>query len=200
MTIGTDQTIKGSSRISYTGHNGVDFRTSVLEKGEDEFISDYKKNRPNQTVESIQIINLDSLEELAELNVKTVYNEAYTVAGDHLYFSPMLGNGEISNPFKATERIYPVDFGVPEEETYIANFSIPDTYTVEELPKQENVMLPNNGGRFQYSCLLDGNTLKITSKINLKKAIYSQEEYGLLREFYSRIVSKHAEQVVFKKK
>ncbi|MEY4538972.1 MAG: hypothetical protein RLZZ306_729 [Bacteroidota bacterium] len=200
MTIGTDQTIKGSSKISYAGHNGVDFRTSVLEKGEDNFIAEYKKNRPNQTVESIQIVNLDSLEELAELNVKTIYNEAYTIAGDRLYFSPMLGNGENSNPFKVSERKYPVDFGVPEEESYIANFSIPDTYTVEELPKQENVMLPNNGGRFLYSCFLDGNTLKITSKITLKRAIYSEEEYGFLREFYNRIVSKHAEQVVFKRK
>jgi Domain of Unknown Function with PDB structure (DUF3857) len=200
MTIGTDQTIKGSSRISYTGHNGVDFRTSVLKKGKDNFMSEYKKNRPNQTVESIQIINLDSLEELAELNVKTTYNEAYTIAGDRVYFSPMLGNGETSNPFKVKERKYPVDFGVPEEENYVASFLIPDTYTVEELPKQENVVLPNNGGRFLYSCQLDGNTLKIISKITLKRAVYSEEEYAFLREFYNRIVSKHAEQVVLKKK
>jgi Domain of Unknown Function with PDB structure (DUF3857)/Transglutaminase-like superfamily len=200
MKISTDQNIKGSSRISYTGHNGVDFRTSVLKKGKDNFMSEYKKNRPNQTVESIQIINLDSLEELAELNVKTTYNEAYTIAGDRVYFSPMLGNGETSNPFKVKERKYPVDFGVPEEENYVASFLIPDTYTVEELPKQENVVLPNNGGRFLYSCQLDGNTLKIISKITLKRAVYSEEEYAFLREFYNRIVSKHAEQVVLKKK
>ncbi len=200
MTIGTDQTIKGTSRISYTGHNGVDFRTAVLKKGKEDFISEYKKNRPNQIIESMQIVNLDSLEESAELNVKTTYSEAYTIAGDRLYFSPMLGNGESSNPFKVKERKYPVDFGVPEEETYIASFSIPDTYIIEELPKQENVMLPNNGGRFLYSCLLDGNTLKITSRVNLKKAIYSEEEYAFLREFYDRIVSKHAEHVIFKKK
>jgi hypothetical protein len=200
MEITPDQSIKGISRISYFGHNAADFRATVIKKGKDTYLSDYKKNRPNQTVESLQIINLDSLEELAELEVKTKYNEAYTIAGERLYISPMLGYGEDANPFKVTERKYPVDFGVPQEETFIASYSIPDSYAVEEMPKQEVINLPNNGGKFLFSCNADNGILKISSRIMLKKAIYSEAEYPSLREFYNRIVSKHAEQVVLKKK
>jgi hypothetical protein len=200
MEITPDQSIKGISRISYFGHNAADFRATVIKKGKDTYLSDYKKNRPNQTVESLQIINLDSLEELAELEVKTKYNEAYTIAGERLYISPMLGYGEDANPFKVTERKYPVDFGVPQEETFIASYSIPDSYAVEEMPKQEVINLPNNGGKFLFSCSADNGILKVSSRIMLKKAIYSEAEYPSLREFYNRIVSKHAEQVVLKKK
>ena len=68
------------------------------------------------------------------------------------------------------------------------------------MPKAESILLPNNGGRFLFSCVNENGELKITSKITLKKAIYSSEEYRFLREFYSRIVSKHAEQIVLKRK
>ena len=200
MVINPDQSIKGTSKTSFAGHSAVDFRTSVIVKGKDSYLSDYKKNRPNQTIESIQIINLDTLEDLAELETKTTLNEAYTIAGNRIYFSPMLDEGEEKNPFKALERKYPVDFGVPQEETYIATFSIPEGYIVEDMPRPENVSLPNDSGKFTFLCMDENGSLKITSKITLKRAIYSEEEYHLLREFYNRIVGKHAEQVVFKKK
>jgi hypothetical protein len=200
MEITTDQSIKGTSKVSFFGHNAADFRATVIKKGKETYLSDYKKNRPNQTVESLQVINLDSLEELAEMEVKTKYNEAYTIAGDRLYISPMLGEGEESNPFKVEERKYPVDFGVPQEETFIASYLIPDSYVIEEMPKQEVINLPNNGGKFLFSCNAENGILKLTSRITLKKAIYPEAEYPSLREFYNRIVSKHAEQVVLKKK
>ena len=199
MTIGTDQSIKGNSQITFVGHSAADFRNAVLLKGKDSYLSNYKKNRPNQAIESLEIINLDTLEKEASLSVKTTFNEAYSMAGERIYITPMLGEGERNNPFNLNERQYPVDFGVPQEETYIANFLLPVGYAVEEMPKMENVLLPNNGGRFLFSCINENGELKITSKITLKKAIYSPEEYHSLREFYSKIVSKHAEQVVLKK-
>ena len=200
MTIGTDQSIKGISQTTFIGHSATDFRNTVLSKGKNSYLSDYKKIRPNQSIESLQIANLDTLEKEPSLTVKTTFNEAYSMAGERIYISPMLGEGESSNPFKIQERQYPVDFGVPQEETYIANLSLPEGYAVEEMPKMESLSLPNNGGRFLFSCINENGELKITSKIILKKAIYSPEEYHSLREFYSRIVSKHAEQVVLKRR
>ena len=200
MAINPDQVIKGISKTSFIGHSAVDFRTLVISTGKDKYLSDFKKNRPNQNIESLRIINLDTLEDLAELEAKTTLNEAYTIAGNRIYFSPMLEDGEQKNSFKAIERKYPVDFGVPQEDTYIATFSIPEGYIVEDMPKPENVSLPNDGGKFMFICMDENGFLKITSKITLKRAIYTEEEYEALREFYNRIVSKHAEQVVFKKK
>ena len=200
MTVGTDQSIKGISQTTFIGHSAADFRNTVLSKGKDNYISDYKKIRPNQSIESLQIANLDTLEKEPSMTVKTTFNEAYSTAGGRMYITPMLGEGEESNPFKIEERQFPVDFGVPQEETYLATLSLPEGYIVEEMPKAESILLPNNGGRFLFSCINENGELKITSKITLKKAIYSSEEYRFLREFYSRIVSKHAEQIVLKRK
>ena len=199
MTIGTDQSIKGIGQTTFVGHSAADFRNTVLSKGKDNYLSDYKKIRPNQSIESLQIANLDTLEKEPNLTVKTTFNEAYSMAGGRIYITPMLGEGEESNPFKIQDRQFPVDFGVPQEGTYLATLSLPRGYIVEEMPKMESILLPNNGGRFLFSCVNENGELKITSKIILKKAIYSSEEYRSLREFYSRIVSKHAEQIVLKK-
>jgi Domain of Unknown Function with PDB structure (DUF3857) len=200
MTILSGQEIKGISQVSYAGHNALELRTMVKNKGKEGYLSDYKKNRPNQTIESIKTSNLDTLERNVELEVKTTLNEAYTVTGDHIYFMPMLLEAQRSNPFKLTERRYPIDFGVPQEEIYTATFSLPKGYVVEEMPKQDAELLPNDGGEFRYSCIVENNTLKIISKITLKKAIYLRDEYLTLQDFYNRVVSKHAEQVVLKKK
>jgi hypothetical protein len=200
MEILPEQVMKGSLRTSYGGYEAVDFRKKVILKGKETFETDYKKNRPNWKIGSIQLLHVDSLETLAEIEVQTAINESYAMAGERLYVSPMLWEAQERNPFSAVERQYPVNFGVPQEEYYIATFTFPNDYVIEELPKPENVSLPNNGGKFLFSCTTENNTLRVISKITLKKAVYTENDYGSLREFYNRIVAKHAEQVVLKKK
>lgn len=144
---------------------------------------------------------MNPLEREAILSIKPTFNEAYSMAGERIYhYSPMLGEGESTNPFKINEKQYPVDFGIPQEETYTANFSLPKGYVVKEMPKMESIALSNNGERFIFSCVNENGELKIASKITIDKAIYLPKEYHSLREFYSRIVGKHAEQVVLKKR
>ena len=70
---------------------------------------------------------------------------------------------------------------------------------VEELPKNENNSLPNNAGRFDYGIQIIDNQIKVSSRIQMKKAVFESREYSSLREFYSRIVSKQAEFIVLKK-
>jgi hypothetical protein len=200
MEILPEQVMKGSLRTSYGGYEAADFRKKVILKGKETFETDYKKNRPNWKIGSIQLLHVDSLETLAEIEVQTAINESYAMAGERLYVSPMLWEAQERNPFSAVERQYPVNFGVPQEEYYIATFTFPNDYVIEELPKPENVSLPNNGGKFLFSCTTENNTLRVISKITLKKAVYTENDYGSLREFYNRIVAKHAEQVVLKKK
>lgn len=200
MAILPEQQLKGNVNISYLGHETVAFRSAVLSKGKEDFISNYKKSKPNQTISKLDLLAVDSLGQMPEMKIQTVYHEAYTIAGDRIYFTPMLDLGEETNPFKSLIRNYPVEFGVPQEETFSAVYKIPADYVVEEMPKGESVTLPNNGGRFDFRVTLLEGEIKVDSKVSLKKALYSSEEYGALRELYNRIVSKHAEQIILKKK
>ena len=116
-----------------------------------------------------------------------------------IYLNPMLGQGEKENPFKLEERLYPVDFGAPIDETYMARFTIPEGYALDEAPKSIAVNLPEQAGRFMYVVQQQGNVVQVMSKVSINKPVFYAPEYGNLKELYNQIIAKHAEQIVLKK-
>jgi hypothetical protein len=199
MKILPNQQIEGSIKDSYIGYSAADFRRLIAQNGKDDYVLSYGKQHPTQSIKNISLLNVEDLQTMPELSVETTINEAYTMTAERIFLSPMLWEAQQDNPFKVKERNYPVDFGVSKEQLYVAVFEIPAGYIVEEMPKSESIALPSKGGRFDFSVTLIENKLKIDSKLSLKKPIYLREEYFALRAFYSRIVQKHAEQIVLKK-
>jgi hypothetical protein len=97
------------------------------------------------------------------------------------------------------EREFPVDFGFPFEDNFRLTLDYPANYKLDKLPKNEAFSLPEDGGTFSILYNADGNKIAIRSKILIKRAVYSPEEYHALKELYKNIVRKQAEQIVFKK-
>jgi hypothetical protein len=123
-----------------------------------------------------------------------------TEGGGVIYLDPFIANKLAENPFKLEKREYPVDFGSPQEDTYMLSLELPESYEVEELPKTLAVGLPGNAGRYVYSVSRMGNKVSITSTLLITKTLFTPEEYGNLREFYNQVVAKQAEQIVLRKK
>ena len=78
-------------------------------------------------------------------------------------------------------------------------YTIPEGFKIEEQPKNAIISLPENSGRFMYSITEVGNTINVMSKITINRPVFMAEEYPLLKQFYSQIIAKHAEQLVLKK-
>jgi hypothetical protein len=60
--------------------------------------------------------------------------------------------------------------------------------------------LPDNSAKYIYNLTQTGNTLMLTSSLQINNSLFTQDEYPHLREFYGMVVAKQAEQVVLKKK
>jgi hypothetical protein len=121
-------------------------------------------------------------------------------AGNVIYIDPFITSKTSENPFKSEKREYPVDFGSASDEIYILNLKVPDNIIVDELPLTKVLTLPDNGGKYTYNVAQIGNTITVTSMLSINKAIFTQMEYPILREFYSQVVAKQTEQIVLKKK
>lgn len=119
---------------------------------------------------------------------------------DLIYINPMLAEGFKENPFKSAERLYPVEMPYCINEMYIANIEAPSGYVIEEVPKSTKVNLFDDDGFFEYMISSDGNRIMLRSRLVIKKAEFAAEDYQVLREFFSYVVKKQAETVVFKKK
>jgi hypothetical protein len=118
---------------------------------------------------------------------------------DVIYFTPMLGEVLKTNPFFADERAYPIEMPYATNDSYILNMPIPKGYKVEELPKSTRISLNENEGLFEYLVSNDGTTINIRCTTLMNETFFSSEDYQSLRGFFSQVVKKHSEQIVFKK-
>ncbi len=194
-----DGGLTGTLNQSYGGYKGLDERTAFLRDGQTKYVDALKKRKTVWQIERTAITNADSIMMPFNVSHKLTIPEACQLAGERLYLRPMLTEGHDDNLFKDPKRRYPVDFGAPIDETYMATFTLPNGVTVEELPKNTSIALPNNGGRFTYQISVADNEVKVVSRMSIRKPVYFAEEYPYLREFYDKILAKHAEQIVMKR-
>ncbi|RYZ19862.1 MAG: DUF3857 domain-containing protein [Chitinophagaceae bacterium] len=120
---------------------------------------------------------------------------------DILYVNPMFGQGLGANPFKSPERSYPVEMPYTIDESFYLTLHVPDGYVVDELPKSIRLALnERNEGSFEYLISESEGVISLRSQIRIKRANFLPEDYESLREFFNMVVTKHKEQIVFKKK
>ncbi len=199
MTIGDSGELNGKIEKSMAGYEAWAQRKNILKVGKDKYTEEVKKIRPNWQIAKSEVTNLEKSSETLGEKYELEMTDVCQKAGNAIYLKPMLSEAILENPFKLTERKYPVDFATAIERTYIATITIPAGYKVEETPKNAVMSLPENSGRFAFMIAVNGNTIQVSSKISLRKSVYYADEYAALREFYTQIVSKHAEQIVLKK-
>ncbi len=165
--------------------------------------ADYEKALQDQktglTIDSMTISNLDSLSN--SLKIKYTFKQHGIVenAGDMAYFSPSFDPFVSSNPFKAEQRDYPVEFNYPYTVQQIITIEIPDNYTIVEVPKPLVARLPDNSLRYIYNISQLGQKITLTLAFSINKAVFLPEEYSALRNFYMMVVDKQKELLVMQK-
>jgi len=175
-------------------------RVAIQKSGENSFWDNLKTRYGGEI--DIENGHIDSLHLPGE-PVKIEYD--FTMKTDHsneiLYFSPtMFSNSFRENPFKSDVRKYPVEMNYPINEMYILSMEIPEGYTIDELPKSAKVSYNGNEGMFQYQIEKTSNAINLRTVVKLSKALYKASEYSNLREFFTYVVKKQQEQIVFRKK
>jgi hypothetical protein len=82
----------------------------------------------------------------------------------------------------------------------MSKIKVPNGFGVDELPKGKVFMLPGNAARFTFNVTQTGDLINVVSVLQINKSLFTQDEYPDLREFYTQVVAKQAEQIVLKKK
>lgn len=126
-------------------------------------------------------------------------NDLCEIIGGKIYVSPMLFFTNDKNPFKQEIREYPVDFGFPQMDKYSINIQIPDGFTVETLPAATAINMEDNSGSFKFNIAANGNMLQLTIAHQINEAIFSADQYEMLKEFYKGMIAKETEKIVLKR-
>lgn len=197
--INEDGELTGVFVKTYGGYNDWSAKKEFKKEGKEKFLESVKKAKASWNILKADFINFDNPNATAQATYELITNDFITKAGNLMYLKPMISEGYNENPFKTSERNFPIDMAYQSDETFISNYEIPAGFRVEEMPKSIVVNLPNNGGRFSFVVTSQDNKVSINSRIQFRKSVYPAEEYDMLREFYDKIVAKHNEQIVLKK-
>jgi len=199
LTLTPEGTLTGSYTKTYGGYSGWSVRRKLAEQGKDKFLGTLYQSKKTWQVERTELRNLDDSQQPIILEHQLRVSDVCQVAGDRMYLQPMIAQAKRENPFKATERKYPVDLATPIEESFTGEYKLPAGYEVEQVPASASLTLPNNSGRFSYQVSVQNGTLTVNSRLSLRQPQYSVGDYAALREFFAQLVAKQAEQVVLRK-
>ena len=199
LTLENTGELKGKLQIERTGYYAHGSRKNYFSKGEADYQKDFLGSRSWELSKS-DYQNANEIQQSFKEAHELTINDHITSTGEMIYLSPFVMDQEEENPFKLEAREYPVDFGSPFDKTYVIKITIPDNYTVEELPKSKALVLPNSAAKYFFNAAQAGNTINIASSLSLNRSLFVQDEYPNLREFYNQIVAKQAEQIILKKK
>ena len=107
--------------------------------------------------------------------------------------------GLTQNPFIEESREYPVDFVYPNSKKITVLLDIPEGYTVESVPENVALALPDQMGLFSYTTEFADGKLKCQIQQNINVHMVPAQLYPSLKEFYGTMVQKQLEQVVLVK-
>jgi len=198
VIINNENAVEGSYTNNMGFFESMNTKNTVAESGLNRYKTTLQQSFPGEfQISNMEVDSIQSIE--SPVTVHFDFNLSSFQHGDIIYFNPVIGEASAKNPFTATERIYPVEMPYTIDDTYTLNMEIPTGYKVEELPKSARIKLNEDEGMFEYLVKADDKMIQMRCRIMLKKANFVSEDYQTLRDFYGYVVSKEAEQIVFKK-
>jgi hypothetical protein len=196
-----DGVFKGTLQSTYNGYAALDKRKEIHAAGSDkEFVHELGKKMNNLDIRNFKIENTEELARplVVKLDIEMTQTENMNASG--FLFNPFIIGRWEQNPFRAAERLYPVDFGVPLEETLILNFEFPDNFAPVDLPQKVGLALPNAGGRYLFDLQQQGSRLSINNSLQISRTLFTSEEYHFLKELFNRVIAVQQTDLIFKKK
>jgi hypothetical protein len=200
LVLDSNGIVKGSLQYSYFGYMAVRKRKKIAQTGsQQDYINDIGATLPGFTIKKFQIDNEDDYKKplVVKLDVEM---EGGDYSNENFLFNPFLVEQLKKNPFRSSERLYPVDFGAPLEDVIILNLEYPSEYEIDGLPTKVGLALPQSGGRYIFDIQNTGNKLTMNNSLLIAKAEFSSQEYHYLKELFNQVVATHQTELVFKKK
>lgn len=189
----------GTIKTTERGMSSHNFRQYYFNNHSDKenYIENFSKNL-SVPVEDFEIENENKLG--SDVKVSFTIKPDITLGDEFLYINPMFIKHRTDNPFKSETRKYPINFNYLGNYIQNVTIEIPKGYVVEELPKSEKVFFDEDGSiALTYNIVQQDDKIQLFYQYQLKTLFVGQDEYPVLRDFFSKVVLKNSEQIVLKK-
>jgi hypothetical protein len=189
-----DQGLTGSISKTYGIPGSFKIRQKIKESGEASIGRYLQAALGKQTIISELMIDSNLLkEEPIAIN----YEIQVKAKGDSLVFEPVFSDEHliIINP----DRTDPVEMPYTRNLVYVMNLEIEKGYQVVKLPKSVKYQMNGQEAVFEFQCVQSGQTIQLRSKIQIKKANFSEEAIEALRDYIQFVAQKLYEPMIIKR-
>lgn len=191
--------VAGKVREQYFDYNAFLFRKNHNGFSSQSQVEKLEKIYPGIEISAYTVQNSEELDLPIIENYNFTTSNVVEIIGDKMYFSPFLFLMKTENPFKQEKREYPIDFIYPNKDKVIINFTIPEGYVVETLPKEMALSMPDNLANLRYMISNTGKQIQLVYTHDTNQATIESGYYEILKNFYKKIIEIQTEKIVLKK-
>jgi hypothetical protein len=151
-------------------------------------------------VDSTDLSNLENVEE----------DIAFSIYGSHvdenikekkevIYLKPFSFLDVQTNPFKTTEREFPVYFPFRFKQRIVVNIEVPEAYEITEIPSPSSFVIGQNQARIRFLTQKDQTKLTMMIDFLVNDIQFGSEVYEPIRELFISFEEAQEQQIVLKR-
>lgn len=181
------------------GYESVNQKKKLLALNQEEYLEDIEKQfGPDFYIEdhnvNEKLLNEDKLLQQFQFEIEDIFGDS------EIYFNPFLRKFFDSNPFKAEERNYPIDFGYPRQYGYFLSIAVPEGYHVKNLPEKVALKLPEDSAVLVFDCKHENGRVNVFFQFSINGIQFTSEAYDFVKTMFMKVVDVQKQSlVVFKK-
>ncbi|MBS2210793.1 hypothetical protein KEM09_05250 [Carboxylicivirga mesophila] len=192
-------TLEGEVNYSRTGYAAYDFRKKFKKyAGDEDYLVALESKHNGLIIKDFSIDNAEEISQPVRDKYEVELKNKVERINDMVMLNPFLLEKVNENPFKLEKREYPVDFAYCRTKYLVSNITIPDGYTISELPQAIRIVTPDKSVSVMIQHQQKFNKLMTVYKFNINKTMFLPDEYAQLKLIYEQIIKKHAEPVILK--
>lgn len=196
----TDNDIKGNITTITNGYSASRKRNQLKTYKKETIIDEFETKYNFLEVVNYSNQNLTDLNENLQEDYEVVIPFDEDFNKNPIRINPFVINKISQNPFKLSNRLYPVDFGYKRKNTILTSIEFPSNYKVKKLPKDKVISLPNKSGTLFFKTNVINNKISVYLKYQLNKEVFKSNEYQYLKEFYNQIIQIQKNEIIIEKK
>jgi hypothetical protein len=198
LEINDENELVGKVNVGQGGYFASDTREEMSRKSKDQYLNTIESRMIDYEIENYDIKAQFDLDKKLSESFTLVPDEAVFDA-DKIRINPFFYHRVQTNPFQLNERSYPVDFGYPRMYTYTVTLDVPKGYQVSSIPEETSVKTAAGSAEMTFRSNQIGEKITMSYKYQIKKKVYSSDEYYQLKEFYNKLIALHKSNIVFQK-
>jgi hypothetical protein len=191
--------ISGGIRKTYLNFHATSYRDKYGKMDDEKIIAKLEEENDKYEISEFKLSNKSEIYKPIIESYKFISENSVDMIGGKIYFNPLFDAAITENPFKLEQREFPIDFGTPINYKQRVSIKIPQEYSVESIPNDLAIGLPNNYGVYKIKIAVNDRIINVFSELKINTAIYPSTNYNEIKEFYKLIVNNNMEKVVLSK-